>query len=328
MADGSIPAHDDAAGDTNTAPFNARTLELREVGPDTFLSVDLWQPLGNRGVFGGQVIGQALAAAAKTVDGPYQCNSLHCYFLAAGVNTEMIAYEVRRIRQGTSYSTRVVMAKQSGRIIFVAMASFQRPEASPLDHQYAMPDVPGPEALISQEERLRRRQARLSSVVIDQSKIDEYSMLPVEARTVPTPAEQRGLPVNAVWLRARGDMSGLGHVHHQSMLAYASDFALLGSTARPYHMDRPGSRYQLSMMVSLDHTIWFHAPFRADEWLLYVIESPRAASGRGLGVGRIYSRDGVLVASTAQEGVVRGTDRETDHQTFEFVKSLAHAPKL
>ncbi|KAJ2709983.1 acyl-CoA thioesterase [Coemansia spiralis] len=315
-----------AASDANTAPFNERTLELDEVGPDTYLSVDLWQPLGNRGVFGGQVIGQALAAAAKTVDGPYQCNSLHCYFLAAGANTEMIAYEVRRIRQGKSYCTRLVLAKQSGRVIFVAMASFQRPEVSPLDHQYAMPDVPGPEALATREEYMARTSERRSTAAADQNMIAEYSMLPIESRLVPTLPGQRDLPVSAVWLRAKGDMSGLGHVHHQSMLAYASDFLLLGTTARPYRMGRPGSRYRLSMMVSLDHTIWFHAPFRADEWLLYVIESPRSASGRGLGVGRIYRRDGVLVATTAQEGVVRGTDHETSRQTLEFISSLM--PKL
>ncbi|KAJ2758833.1 Mitochondrial intermediate peptidase, partial [Coemansia nantahalensis] len=108
------------------------------------------------------------------------------------------------------------------------------------------------------------------------------------------------------------------------MLAYASDYALLGTTARPYRMGRPDSRYRLSMMVSLDHTIWFHAPFRADEWLLYVMESPRGASGRNLGIGRIYRRDGVLVATTAQEGVVRGTDSEADPQTLEF-HSVARA---
>ncbi|KAJ2800847.1 acyl-CoA thioesterase, partial [Coemansia helicoidea] len=300
-----------ARQDTNATPFNERTLELNEVGPDTYVSVDLWRPQGNRGVYGGQVIGQALAAAAKTVGEPYQCNSLHCHFLAAGTNAEMIAYEVRRIRQGRSYCTRLVLAKQGGRVIFVAMASFQRPETSPLDHQYAMPDVPGPESLISHEERMAR-------ATIDQSKIDEFAMLPVESRRVPAPPAHSDLPTSAMWLRAKGDMSRLDHVHHQSMLAYASDYALLGTTARPYRMGRPDSRYRLSMMVSLDHTIWFHAPFRADEWLLYVMESPRGASGRNLGIGRIYRRDGVLVATTAQEGVVRGTDSEADPQTLEF----------
>ncbi|KAJ2424580.1 acyl-CoA thioesterase [Coemansia sp. RSA 2522] len=118
-------------------------------------------------------------------------------------------------------------------------------------------------------------------------------------------------------------MSELGHVHHQCMLAYASDFALLSTTLKPFEMDAPDARYKLGMLVSLDHSVWFHEPFRADEWLLYVMESPRSASGRGLAVGRIYSRDGVLVASTAQEGVARGTDSEPDQKTLEFRNSVA-----
>ncbi|KAJ2743748.1 acyl-CoA thioesterase [Coemansia sp. BCRC 34301] len=292
--------------DDNTAAFNERTLELEEVGPDTYLSVDLWRPKGNRGVFGGQVIGQALAAAGKTVGGGFRCNSFHCYFLAPGQNAEMIAYEVRRIRQGKSYCSRLVVAKQSGRIIFMAMASFQSPETSVLKHQYAMPTVPPPEALISREDHWRRKKQQ-SAAVVDDDKLAEYDALPVESRHVPLAESQRGLPINAIWLRAKGDMSGLGHSHHQSMLAYASDFSLLSTSLRPFQMDRPDTKHRLSMLVSLDHTIWFHEPFRADEWLLYVMESPRTASGRGLAVGRIYTRDGVLVASTAQEGVARST---------------------
>ncbi|KAJ2800517.1 acyl-CoA thioesterase [Coemansia guatemalensis] len=319
------PEH--ATDDANTLPFNERTLELEEVGPDTFLSVDLWRPKGNRGVFGGQVIGQALSAAGKTVDSPYRCNSLHCYFLAAGTNAEMIAYEVRRIRQGSSYCTRLVVAKQSGRVIFIATASFQRPEPSVLQHQYRMPAVPPPEALISREEHMRRQQQKETGVV-DEDKISELSMLPVETRAVPTSADKHGLPFNAIWLRAKGDMSALGHQHHQSMLAYASDFALISTALRPFQLESRKSRYQLSMLVSLDHTIWFHEPFRADEWLLYVMESPRAAGGRGLAIGRIYNRDGVLVASTAQEGVVRGSDREPDNKTLEFTNSVAPVAKL
>ncbi|KAJ2461443.1 acyl-CoA thioesterase [Coemansia sp. RSA 2424] len=309
----------DDDGDDNTAAFNERTLELEEVGPDTYLSVDLWRPKGNRGVFGGQVIGQALAAAGKTVGGGFRCNSFHCYFLAPGQNVEMIAYEVRRIRQGASYCSRLVVAKQSGRVIFMAMASFQSAESSVLKHQYAMPLVPPPEALISREDHLRRKQ-RQSTTAMDADKLAEYDALPVESRHVPLSEDQRGLPINAIWLRAKGDMSGLGHSHHQSMLAYASDFALLSTALRPFQMDRPEAKHRLSMLVSLDHTIWFHEPFRADEWLLYAMESPRTASGRGLAVGRIYTREGVLVASTAQEGVARSVavDPTASDDTLEF----------
>ncbi|KAJ2377508.1 acyl-CoA thioesterase [Coemansia sp. RSA 2607] len=302
--------------DANTAPFNERTLELEEVGPDTYLSVDLWRPKGNRGVFGGQVIGQALTAAAKTVSSPFRCNSIHCYFLAAGNNTEMIAYEVRRIRQGASYCSRLVVAKQSGRVIFIATVSFQRPEPSVLSHQYVMPQVPSPESLVSREALILRGEAEG-----DTFKADEISNLPVETRPVPQ-KELKGLPVNAIWLRARGDMSQLGHCHHQSMLAYASDFALISTALRPFRMNSPDAKHKLSMLVSLDHTIWFHEPFRADDWLLYVMESPRTASGRGLAFGRIYSRDGVLVASTAQEGVARGVDLGSDHKTIEFIHRI------
>ncbi|KAJ2832925.1 acyl-CoA thioesterase [Coemansia furcata] len=308
----------------NTAAFYERTLELEEVGPDTYLSVDLWRPKGNRGVFGGQVIGQALAAAGKTVGGGFRCNSFHCYFLAPGKNTEMIAYEVRRIRQGSSYCSRLVIAKQSGRVIFMAMASFQIPEPSVLRHQYAMPKVPPPEALVSPENRLRYKQQNKEDYM-DVDQLAEHDVLPVETRHIPMSENQRGLPIKALWLRAKGDMSELGHAHHQSMLAYASDFALLSTSLRPFRMGSPEAKHHLSMLVSLDHTIWFHEPFRADEWLLYVMESPRTASGRGLSIGRIYTRDGVLVASTAQEGVARGValDPAADSgDTLEFSKHI------
>ncbi|KAI7835136.1 HotDog domain-containing protein [Kickxella alabastrina] len=320
MADGNIDNaqrnDDNSDDDANTSAFNGRTLELEEIGPDTFKSVDLWQPEGNRGVFGGQVIGQALSAAGKSVDSPYQCNSFHCYFLAAGSNTEMIAYEVRRMRQGRSYCSRLVTAKQGGRVIFMAMASFQVPEPSALQHQYAMPRVPAPESLASREEILAR-----SNRLGRDSMVAEINALPVETRPVPM-RSKRGIPVNAIWLRARGDMSALGLSHHQSMLAYASDFALLSTSLKPFEMSRPGSAYTRSMIVSLDHTIWFHAPFRADDWLLYVMESPRTALGRGLAIGRIYSRDGVMVASTAQEGVIRGENSGPDYSVLEFTSAV------
>ncbi|KAJ2659465.1 acyl-CoA thioesterase [Coemansia sp. RSA 1200] len=315
----------------NKNPFNERTLELQEVGPDTFLSVDLWRPKGNRGVFGGQVIGQAMSAAGKTIDSPYRCNSFHCYFLAAGSNDEMIAYEVRRIRQGKSFCSRLVIAKQSGRVIFMATVSFQRPEPSVLRHQYAMPLVPPPDSLLTREEHERRRRERAGKMV-DTEKITEYNTLPVETRHIPLPSGQRGLPINAIWLRAKGDMSDLGPLHHQSMLAYASDFGFIGTSLRPFQLDQPDTNYKLSMLVSLDHTIWFHESFRADDWLLYVIESPRAASGRGLVVGRIYNQEGVLVASTAQEGVVRGSSLGNEDEALEFTSEITRAhgskPKL
>ncbi|KAJ2001671.1 acyl-CoA thioesterase [Coemansia thaxteri] len=319
----------DLADDDNTSAFNARSLELEEIGPDKYLSVDLWRPKGNRGVFGGQVIGQALAAASKAVGGDYRCNSIHCYFLAAGQNTEMIAYKVRRVREGSSYCSRLVTAKQGGRVIFIATASFQRPEPSVLRHQYAMPAVPSPESLVSREEHLRRKQRRSGNMsAADIAKLAEYDALPVDSRHISLPADKRGLPVNAMWLRAKGDMSALGPCHHQSMLAYASDFALLSTSLRPFQMDQPGATQKLSMLVSLDHTIWFHEPFRADEWFLYVMESPRTAGGRGLAIGRIYSRDGVLVASTAQEGVARSVALEPDNEeTLQFASHVVRFPQ-
>ncbi|KAI8321147.1 Thioesterase/thiol ester dehydrase-isomerase [Martensiomyces pterosporus] len=312
----------DSVDDSNTSAFNERTLELEEIGPDTYISVDLWKPKGNRGVFGGQVIGQALSAAAKTVHSPYRCNSIHCYFLAPGDNSEMIVYEVRRVRQGRSFCSRLVIAKQKGRVIFMATASFQRPEPSSLSHQYVMPEAPAPESLVSREEFVRMTQKRLNTQLVDSDKLSEMDVLPVETRYIPTAQDQRGLPSRMMWLRAKGDMSGLGHCHHQSMLAYASDFGLIGTALRPFQIGQPGSKRKLGMLVSLDHTIWFHEPFRADEWMLYVMESSRTASGRGLAFGRIYNRDGVLIASTAQEGVARAADIDTDHETLEFAHKV------
>ncbi|KAJ1956692.1 acyl-CoA thioesterase [Linderina pennispora] len=312
----------DAKEDENKSQFNQRTLELEEIGPDTYMSVDLWRPMGNRGVFGGQVIGQAMSAAAKTVENPFRCNSFHGYFLAAGNGEEMIAYEVRRTRQGRSFCSRLVLAKQGGRAIFIATASFQVPEKSSLDHQYAMPAVPPPESLLSREEYIRRKQQRTNKRVVSVQQLDERDSLPVEGRIVPLKKNALGLPVKMMWLRAKGDMSELDLTHHQAMLAYATDFGLISTASKP-HINNPTSpRPSMGMVVSLDHTIWFHESFRADDWLLYVMESPRAASGRGFAVGRIYRRDGVMVASVAQEGVVRASDTDKEYEPFEFSNKI------
>ncbi|MEM6531844.1 MAG: acyl-CoA thioesterase II [Myxococcota bacterium] len=260
------------------------------------------QDLGWGRVFGGQVAGQALSAAVQTVPEDRVCHSLHSYFLRGGDPACPIVYEVDRIRDGKSFTTRRVVAIQKGRAIFNLAASFQVAEDG-FEHQEEMPSVPGPEGLKSQLEHAQELEDELPEVL----KAIVLGDRPIEIRPVdpynfwkPEPRD----PVNYAWYKAAGPLSD-SPMLHQYMLAYASDFQLLGTTLYPH-----GETWmRLGIQVaSLDHAMWFHRPFRFDDWLLYAMESPNAAGARGLGRGQFYTRDGVLVASTVQEGLIRRRD--------------------
>lgn len=251
-----------------------------------------------KNVFGGQVLGQALMAAGRTVDGRL-AHSLHAYFLRAGDTTAPIIYEVDRVRDGKSFVNRQVTAIQHGEPIFVASASFAHHEEG-LDHQSAMPDVEGPEGLLSEHE-LRQKICGLLPEKIRSSFSRER---PIEIRPInpqnpfaPTPQEA----LRHHWMRAQDKLPD-DPLLHQCALAFASDFALMGTAMLPHAVTFMQSNLQAA---SLDHAIWFHRPFRMDEWLLYEMTGPNANDGRGMNFGRIYSREGVLVASTAQEGLMR-----------------------
>jgi acyl-CoA thioesterase-2 len=254
--------------------------------------------VGWQRVFGGQVIGQALVAAHRTVDGR-PAHSLHAYFLRAGDPTVPIIYEVDRIRDGGSFSTRRVVAIQHGQAIFSMAASFHKNEPG-VQHQIKMPDVPPPEALPSEAELKEKLIDRLPEPV----KAYWQRERPIEIRPVDLSrylSPKNRAPTQQVWIKATGRL-GDELALHQCVLAYASDFTLL-DTALIAH-----GRFVFDprlMLASLDHAIWFHRPFRADEWLLYAQDSPSSGAGRAFCRGTLFSREGELVASTAQEGLIR-----------------------
>ena len=249
-------------------------------------------------VFGGQVIGQALVAAARTVEGR-DAHSLHAYFMRPGDPAVPIIYEVERIRDGKSFATRWVIAIQHGQAIFSMSVSFQVPEAG-FDHQIAMPKVPPPEDLPSEAEL---RQAFLEKAPEPVRRYWQRER-PIEIRPVDIKhfLSRKPLdPVQQVWVRASGALPADPEIH-RCVLAYASDFTLLDTSLFPHGRIIFDPEVQAA---SLDHALWFHRPFRADEWLLYSEDSPSASGARGFNRGSLFSRDGRLIASVAQEGLIR-----------------------
>ena len=249
-------------------------------------------------VFGGQVAGQALVAASRTVeleDG--HIHSLHAYFLRPGDPSVPILYEVDRIRDGRSFTTRTVVAIQHGKAIFNLSASFHRPEPG-LDFQLPMPSVPAPDTLPTMKERWEPWKEKLGEWYqrprpIDTRQVDWHP--PTEK--VPLP------PYQHVWLRADGRLPD-DPILHACVLTYASDMTLLDTTMLPH---RGAVQDDKLMMASLDHAMWFHRPFRADEWLLYSQDTPSSSDARGLARGLIFTESGDLVVSVMQEGLIRVT---------------------
>lgn len=254
--------------------------------------------IGGKSVFGGQVLGQALVAAARTVEGR-QAHSLHAYFLRPGDMQARIVYDVERIRDGTSFTTRRVVAIQHGRPIFSMAASFQVAEDG-VEHQAEMPEAPAPETLESELE-LRRRVAnrvpeRLRNIFTRPQPIDIRPVQPVDVFE-----PDAHPPCRDLWLKATDSLPD-DPVMHQAMLAYASDFNLLAASLLPHGLTYLQRELQAA---SLDHAMWFHRPFRMDEWLLYSTESPSASGARGFARGNLFRQDGTLIASVAQEGLIR-----------------------
>ena len=248
-------------------------------------------------VFGGQVAGQALVAAGRTVDRG-TVHSLHAYFLRPGDPAVPILYEVDRIRDGRSFTTRRVVAVQHGRAIFNLSASFHVDEDGP-DHQVAIPDVPDPDSLPTFAEQMAPYRERLGELYERPQAIDVRFVTahPFERDTA------RGRPAcQRVWMRADGHLPD-DPLLHACVVAYASDLTLLDTTLSPHGISALSTKGV--RMASLDHAMWFHRPFRADEWLLYEQESPSASGARGFARGSIFTRDGRLATSVAQEGLVR-----------------------
>jgi len=273
-----------------------RLLELERIEDNIFRGES--RDLGGARVFGGQVLGQALTAASYTVE-DREVHSLHAYFLVAGDVNAPIVYEVDRARDGRSFSNRRVVAIQHGQQIFNMTASFQVPEQG-LEHADAMPEVPGPEGLPDARE--------LPPEIIE--KVPEkmlrfltherpFEVRPVEPIQVVAPP--KAAPVRHIWIKTVDALPDDPHLH-RNMLAYVSDYQLVSTATLPHGIHFAEGNVQLA---SLDHAMWFHRPFRMDDWLLYAMESPNASGGRGFARGKLFARDGRLVASTAQEGVVR-----------------------
>jgi len=254
--------------------------------------------LFGKNVFGGQVLGQALMAAGRTVEDRL-AHSLHAYFLRPGDATTPIVYSVERVRDGKSFTTRTVKAIQHGEIIFTMMASFSIAEDG-LDHQMPMPTVPAPEELKSELE-LRRM---VAPFVPEKMRAMMERDRPIELRPI-DPINPFALtpqpPHRAHWMRSQMALPDDPFLH-QCLLAFASDFALMGTAMLPHavHFMQPSMQ-----CASIDHAMWFHRPVRIDEWLLYSMDAPSASSAKGINRGLIYDRNGALIASTAQEGLMR-----------------------
>ncbi|MGZ4561094.1 MAG: acyl-CoA thioesterase II [Mycobacteriaceae bacterium] len=270
-------------------------LDLERIEDDIYRGVS--PPTSSTRVFGGQVAGQALVAAGRTVPGEREVHSLHAYFIRAGDPRVPIVYQVDRVRDGRSFATRRVTAIQHGKAIFTLSASFQSPQEG-VEHAHLMPEVPGPEELAPLRDRMRGFEERFGPRAVEPR--------PIDIRYVNDPpwiARESGerSTRSQVWMRADGVLPDLPLLH-VCVLAYASDMTLLDSM-----LVRHGLAFGLDrvLLASLDHAMWFHRPARADEWVLYDTESPSASGSRGLATGRFFAQDGTLLATVVQEGLLR-----------------------
>lgn len=256
-------------------------LDLRRMSPDTFVGSS--QPSPQHRVFGGQLLAQSVIAAGHTVRDSSAIHSLHAYFVRAGDPAEPIEFTVDRTRDGRSFAARRVEAAQYGKTIFQLLASFQEPDTGP-SHQDALPAVPEPDSLPP-----RHPFGSPGG--------------PIEARRVPEGAEGRpdGRVRSAVWVRLTDELPP-DPLLHTALLAYLSDYSIMHATLRAHSLKRDGRRVKTA---SLDHAMWFHGPASVDGWLLYDTVSPAAGGARALGVGRLFSRSGRLLATTGQEALIR-----------------------
>jgi acyl-CoA thioesterase-2 len=273
-----------------------KVMTLERIEEDLFRGES--RDIGSPQVFGGQVLGQALMAAAATVQ-DRDAHSLHAYFLRRGDFNSPIVYEVDRARDGNHFSTRRVVAIQHGAQIFNLSASFQSVESG-FDHQLPMPQVPPPEELADLDEHLRGFLPHLPAGlrrVLERKRPFEFRPVKPPNMLKPDMAE----PLRNIWFRAVDRVSG-SEAMHRCLLAYVSDFNLLDTAMMPHGI--PAAPRKL-IMASIDHAMWFHRSVRVDDWLLYATDSPSASGARGFARGSVFSRDGRLVASTSQEGLMR-----------------------
>lgn len=276
-------------------------LDLLDLEP---LEVNIYRgrnrDLGSGRVFGGQVFAQALVAARRTVDDGREAHSVHGYFILPGDLEAPIVFFVDRLRDGKSFTTRRVTAIQHGQAIFNLSASFHVAESGH-EHQDQMPDVPSPESLAPELDLIREMADRipepLRTVLTQDRPVDFRPVNPIDPFAPGVPHE----PVRHVWFKTVNALPD-ETLLHQAVLAYVSDYGLITTALQPHGLTFRSRGLQ---MASLDHSLWLHRAFRVDDWLLYAMDSPVAAGARGFARGRIYTREGVLVASVAQEGLMR-----------------------
>jgi acyl-CoA thioesterase-2 len=276
-------------------PFNTEEvlalLKLEQTATDRYRGQSHF--MGSPNVFGGQVLGQSLYAATVTVD-DRRPHSLHSLFLLPGNHRLPIDYEVERVRDGGSFSTRRVVALQEGRRIFVMSASFQVAEEG-LSHQRPAPVMTNPESLASSLVNWRQHAESMNR---------EFRPVPVDFRLEKGDHVYAGgvnTPYKNLWIKSPVTLPD-DPLMHESLFAYVSDYGLLPTALQPHAIKMGDPRLQIA---SLDHTIWFHRPFRMDEWLYIATETPNASGGRGLSLAQVYNRDGIMVATLAQEGLMR-----------------------
>lgn len=262
------------------------------------------QDLGFGHVFGGQVMGQALSAAKQTVTPTRKVHSFHSYFLRPGDESQPIIYNVENLRDGGSFSARRVKAIQKGEPLFYMTCSFQD-EQQGFEHQAKMPDVPGPDGLLNQQELAATLRDKVPAKILEKFMADS----PLEMRLVDSndPLSAKiSEPKRHIWIRANGQIDSTKQID-EHLLAYASDFNFLVTATQPHAVSflTPGMR-----LATIDHAMWFHRPLDLNQWLLYCVESPNAGGGRGFVTGQFFNQQGVLVASTTQEGLMRMTIKD------------------
>ncbi|XP_071959212.1 acyl-coenzyme A thioesterase 8-like [Antedon mediterranea] len=279
-------------------------LNLEKIEENIYRAHHSWKSSNLQRVYGGQVVGQAQVAAGNTVDSNLSVHSLHCYFLRAGDRNKPIVYKVENLRDGQSYATRLVQAVQNGKSIFTMIISFHRQEVSHFQHQCQMPDVPLPSNLLSDEQLLHKLEATpgVPQAVKDRVRSHFENAITMEYRRVDPvslvkPTDKTSKIV--LWVRAIGDIGDDMNMH-RCVAAYMSDNYLATTCVYASNI-----KIKVGMLTSLDHTIWFHAPFRADDWLLFDFDSHWSGNGRGMATGKIWTEDGRLVMTVSQEVVLR-----------------------
>jgi len=277
-------------------------LELEKIEENLFRGEST--NVGSSRVFGGQVLAQSLYAAMRTTPEDRYVHSLHAYFILPGDIHQPIIFQVDRIRDGGSFTTRRVQAIQKGQTIFLMSASFQLQQEG-FDHQINMPNVSPPENLVSWEDLVQQYGEMLPENIKNFLNLDRpIEFRPVEMINPAIPAKSQ--PFRHVWMKAKGEMLD-SHRAHSCVLAYTSDYNLLTTALLPHGKETSFGNIQLA---SLDHAMWFHRDFKVDDWLLYAIDSPSSSNARGFTRGNIFTREGRLVASVVQEGLIRPKKRE------------------